>query len=65
MLCYVMLCYQERALSISADKHRLNKTSNKVHERLLTDAKKTILWKLNFFKKEFTQSLRLIALVLC
>ena len=35
--------YQERALAISADKHRLNKTLNKVHERLLTDAKNYIM----------------------
>ena len=31
--------YQQRALAIKADKHWLNKTPNKVHEGLLTDAK--------------------------
>ena len=35
--------YQQRALAISADKHRLNKTLNKVHERLPTDAKNYIM----------------------
>ncbi|CAH3019891.1 unnamed protein product, partial [Porites evermanni] len=35
--------YQERALAIKADKHWLNKTPNKVHEGLLTDAKNFIM----------------------
>ena len=35
--------YQERTLAISADKHWLNKTPNKVHEGLLTDAKNYIM----------------------
>ena len=34
--------YQQRALAIKADKHWLNKTPNKVHEGLLTDAKNFI-----------------------
>ena len=35
--------YQQRALAIKADKHWLNKTPNKVHEGLLTDAKNYIM----------------------
>ena len=35
--------YQERALAISADKHWLNKTPNKVNEGLLTEAKNFIM----------------------
>ena len=35
--------YQQRALAIRADKHWLNKTPNKVHEGLLTDAKNFIM----------------------
>ena len=35
--------YQQRALAISADKHGLKKTSNKVHEGLLTDVKNYIM----------------------
>ena len=35
--------YQQCALAIKADKHWLNKTPNKVHEGLLTDAKNYIM----------------------
>ena len=35
--------YQERALAIKVDKHWLNKTPNKVHDGLLTDAKNYIM----------------------
>ena len=35
--------YQQRALDIREDKHGRNKTSNKVHEGLLTDAKNYIM----------------------
>ena len=35
--------YRQRALAIKADKHWLNKTPNKVHEGLLTDAKNFIM----------------------
>ena len=35
--------YQQRALAIRADKHWLNKTPDKVHEGLLTDAKNVFM----------------------
>ena len=46
--------YKQRALAIRADKHGLNKTPNKV--RTANRRKKTLLWKLYFFLKDFTQS---------
>ena len=55
---------KQLALSIRADKHGRNKTPIKV--RTSHRRKKTILWNLYFFLKDFskTQSLRFIALVL-
>ena len=46
--------YKQRALAFRADKHGLNKTPNKV--RTANRRKKTLLWKLYFFLKDFTQS---------
>ena len=46
--------YKQRALAIRGDKHGLNKTPNKV--RTANRRKKTLLWKLYFFLKDFTQS---------